>query len=300
MAWQSLVLEADGGIAEALSDALMDAGAVSVSVEDADAGTDTEQPKYGEPGMPAADPAWPSSRLSALFVAEADATAALVRAARACGIAEPPRCRIELVPDDDWVGRVRTQFEPIQVTGRMWIVPTWHTAPDPQAINIVLDPGLAFGTGSHPTTQLCLRWIERNVTPDTSLIDYGCGSGILAIAAARLGARPVTGIDIDPNAVVAARSNAAANAVEATFLGGDAPMPPAADLMVANILANPLHVLAPVLARLTRPGGRIVLAGLLVEQADELIASYDPWFEMGRFASSDGWTALEGVRRPVR
>jgi ribosomal protein L11 methyltransferase len=218
-------------------------------------------------------------------------------AAHALGWQEAPAFRTEAVPDADWVRATQSQFDPIRISGRLWIVPTWHTPPDPAALNIVLDPGLAFGTGSHPTTRLCLQWLEARVRGGESVLDYGCGSGILAIAAAKLGAADVAGIDIDADAVRAARANAAANQARARFASTDEALPSPADLVVANILASPLKVLAPLLAAQTRTGGRIVLAGLLDAQSDEVAAAYAPWFDMGVFDRADGWTALEGVRR---
>lgn len=295
MAWRSLVVAVDAGTAEALSDALMDAGALSVSVEDADAGTAAERPIFGEPGA-AADRVWDTSVLRALVPEDAAPEALLAEACAAIGVPPPPH-RLEDVPDDDWVRKTQAQFDPIRVSDRLWIVPTWHTPPDAGAINLVLDPGLAFGTGSHPTTQLCLRWLEAVIAGGESVLDYGCGSGILAIAAAKLGAGRVIGVDIDAEAVRAARDNAARNDVTAEFSASDGAVPPACDIVVANILANPLKVLAPALARLVLPGGRIALAGLLDEQADDVAAAYAAWFAMAPFARQDGWTCLAGVRQ---
>ena len=198
--WISVTLRADAARAEALSDALMDHGAISVSLEDDDAGTDAERPQFGEPGMAAA-PLWDRSRVIALFDADTDLAGALGRASGAAGMAQVPEFTTEQVADQNWVQLTQSQFDPIRITDRLWIVPSWHTAPDANAINIALDPGMAFGTGSHATTQLCLEWLEQTVSPGCSVIDYGCGSGILAIAAARLGAGRVTGVNIDDKAV---------------------------------------------------------------------------------------------------
>jgi ribosomal protein L11 methyltransferase len=282
--------------ADAFGDALLDAGALAVSVEDADAGTAAEQPRFGEPGA-APGAGWARNVLRALVDADADVTAMLGAAAAAVGWERAPEHRVEPVPETDWVRATQAQFDPIRVSERLWIVPSWHAPPDPAALSIVLDPGLAFGTGSHPTTRLCLRWLEARVRGGESVLDYGCGSGILAIAAARFGAGEVVGIDIDPDAVRAARDNAAANGVEARFAATDAPMPAPSDLVVANILASPLKVLAPLLAAQTRAGGRIVLAGLLDAQAQDVAAAYAPWFDMTPFDRAEGWTALEGLRR---
>jgi ribosomal protein L11 methyltransferase len=292
----AVIVELAEADADAFGDALLAAGALAVSVEDADAGTAAERPLFGEPGA-APEGGWTRNVLRALVAADADADAILAEAAAAMGWAAPPARRIEAVPDEDWVRATQSQFEPIRVSERLWIVPTWHAAPDPAALNIALDPGLAFGTGSHPTTRLCLRWLEARVAGGESVLDYGCGSGILAIAAARLGAADVVGIDIDPEAVRAARANAAANAARARFAGTDETLPPPADLVVANILASPLKLLAPLLAAQTRRGGRLVLAGLLDAQSDDVAAAYAPWFDMAVFDRAEGWTALEGVRR---
>ncbi|MDR2112587.1 MAG: 50S ribosomal protein L11 methyltransferase, partial [Candidatus Accumulibacter sp.] len=210
MHWLSLGIETDGRHAEPLADALLDAGALSAGIEDADAGTADETAQFGEPGS-AATPGWARSRVIALLDADTDVDALLGDCARAAGLPGVPAHTVERVEEQDWVRLTQAQFEPIRVSGRLWIVPSWHSAPDPAAIVLVLDPGMAFGTGSHPTTRLCLEWLERTVTPGCSMLDYGCGSGILGIAAARLGATDVLGVDIDPQAVTAARNNAARN-----------------------------------------------------------------------------------------
>ena len=191
--------------------------------------------------------------------------------------------------DNDWVRLTQAQFEPIRISQRLWIVPTWHTPSDPGALNITLDPGLAFGTGSHPTTRLCLRWLDANIRGGESVLDYGCGSGILAIAALKLGAASAAGVDVDAQAVQSSRDNAAANRVAAHFfLPDDAPRQQA-DIVVANILTNPLKLLAPLLASSARPGGRIVLSGILEEQADDVANLYAQWFDLAPAIVEDGW-----------
>ena len=201
---------------EALSDALNELGALSVSIDDAAAGTEGEQPIFGEPGMPE-EALWHTCAVSALFPTNSDPAAIAAAAARAAGLAKPPVHQIETVEEADWVRLTQAQFEPIRISAGLWIVPTWHAAPDPHAINIRLDPGVAFGTGSHPTTRLCLMWLEENIHRGESVLDYGCGSGILTIAASKLGAGNVSGIDIDPQALEAARYNARQNGVSAEF-----------------------------------------------------------------------------------
>ena len=212
------------------------------------------------------------SRLTALFPGPAGLSAALARLAGAA-TALPPHESFE-VPDQDWVRATQAQFAPLEITPALWIVPSWCDPVDPSAINLALDPGLAFGTGSHPTTRLCLRWLARELRGGETVLDYGCGSGILAIAASRLGAARVVGTDIDPQAIAASRANAKRNGVDAAFVPVDALASDetAFDVVVANILANPLISLAPALARRLRCGGRIVLSGILDAQADAVIS----------------------------
>jgi ribosomal protein L11 methyltransferase len=194
----------------------------------------------------------------------------------------------------------QSQFKPIRISSRLWIVPSWEQVPDANAINIRLDPGAAFGTGSHATTRLCLAWLEANLRGGETVLDYGCGSGILAIAALRLGAARATGVDIDPQAVLAARANAMQNRVSADFHApGDEPRP-ASDVVLANILAGPLIALAPLLAAATRPAGRIVLSGVLEAQAEEVIAAYSAWYAMSAPVLDEGWALLAGVKTRTR
>jgi ribosomal protein L11 methyltransferase len=296
MPWVSLIVEAPAADSERLSDALLALGAVSVSVTDADTGTPAEAPVFGEPGEPA-DGAWNRCVVSALCKADADCVALLAEAAEQAGIDETPAYRTERVEDADWVRVTQAQFAPIEVANRLWIVPSWCEPPDPQAQTITLDPGLAFGTGTHPTTRLCIDWLARCVAGGERLLDYGCGSGILAIAAMKLGAATALGVDIDPDAVVAARANAARNDAAALFQDTFAPLDMIADLVVANILANPLKVLAPLLAAHTGRGGRIALSGVLAPQAQSVSAAYAQWFDMSVFGTREEWVALEGVRR---
>jgi ribosomal protein L11 methyltransferase len=295
MSWISVVIETDCRHAEPLADALLDAGACSVGIEDADAGTPDETPQFGEPGSIAV-PSWARSRVVVLFDAKADIGGVLARGAAAAGLPGVPAHVLEKVEEQDWVRLTQSQFEPIRISGCLWIVPSWHTAPDPHAIVLVLDPGMAFGTGSHPTTRLCLEWLERTVTPGCSVLDYGCGSGILGIAAARLGASDVLGVDIDPQAVAVARNNAARNAVQARFEDSAARIHGQFDRVVANILSNPLKALAPAISSHVRPGGRLALSGILSAQADELIAAYAPWIPLAPADCREGWVCLSGIR----
>lgn len=293
MPWLSVSIETDCSHAEALADALLDAGALSASIEDADAGTPQETPQFGEPGS-VTTPGWERSRVVALLEADTDAGELIADCAAALGLAETPAFTQEDVAEQNWVQLTQSQFEPIRVSERLWIVPSWHEAPDPDALVLVLDPGMAFGTGSHPTTRLCLEWLERTVTPGVSLLDYGCGSGILAIAAGKLGAGTVLGVDIDPQAVTAAQGNAERNAVSARFDDSTHPLKGEFDIVVANILANPLKALAPAICGHVRPGGQLALSGILVEQAEELIALYAPYLPLAVADTLDGWVCLAG------
>lgn len=296
MPWLCAIIEVEEDAVEILSDALLEVGALAVDVRDAAAGTTDERPIFAEPGEAPAS-GWRSNRVGALFAVDTDLYAVVPEALAAAGLAATAAFSIERIEDADWVRLTQSQFHPIQITPRLWIVPSWHTPPDPAAINIALDPGVAFGTGAHPTTRLCLRWLAETVTPGADVLDYGCGSGILAIAAMKLGAASACGVDIDPQAVLAAQQNAQQNGVQLTLATAEQDIAGPAQIVVANILANPLTVLAPLLARLTRPGGQIALSGILVEQADAVLEAYAPQFVMTRAATDEGWVLLTGRRR---
>lgn len=296
--WLSVAIEVDAGQAEALSDALLAAGAISVSVEDAQAGTEFETPQFGEPGSEGtfATPLWAESRVIALFEPGDQLTDRIAEAVRDAGITELPPLSLNEVAEQDWVRLTQSQFDPIRISERLWIVPSWHTAPDSAAINLELDPGLAFGTGSHPTTRLCLEWLESHVQPGVSVLDYGCGSGILGIAAAKLGADDVLGIDIDPAALTAAEDNAKRNHVVMRLAPSRAPLTETFDRVVANILTNPLKLLAPLLTARLKPGGQLALSGVLETQAGEVIEAYAPYLSLVIGATHEGWVRLEGNR----
>ena len=277
---------------ETVSDALDALDALSVSVEDADAQTDAEEALFGEPGMPPPKEGWQRSRVIALFETQALADdAATVLAAQdffdGCKL-----LGVALVPDQDWVRLTQSQFAPVEITPEFWIVPTWHEPPAQAREVIRLDPGLAFGTGTHPTTRMCLRWIAtRGQLNGQRVLDYGCGSGILAIGAAKYGASEIDAVDIDEAAVTSTRLNAEANGVQLK-----AALPDAArgryQTVLANILATPLKVLAPLLCTHVAPGGSLVLAGILERQAEELKLAYAPYVQLEVSDTEDGWILM--------
>jgi ribosomal protein L11 methyltransferase len=296
MPWLAVTLNVAPGNADTLVDALLEAGAVSVDVADAFAGTPRECAQFNEPGAPAS-PQWELARISALFNGDADVAALLPPALAAAGYDAAQAFAVATVADQDWVRAVQADFQPVHVSPRVWVVPTWHAPPDAAAINLIIDPGLAFGTGTHPTTRLCLEWLDRHVQAGWQVLDYGCGSGILAIAAMKLGAAAATAIDIDPAAVLAARENAMQNQTALQVEGADYAVTAQYDAVIANILANPLKMLAPLLARATKQGGRIILSGILEHQADEVIECYREWFDMRLDCREDGWVLLAGQCR---
>lgn len=298
MSWTEIVIEVARDHAEALSDALMEAGALSVSVEDADEGTEAERPLFGEPGMEPVEAAWERSRVVALADTAADHAAIVAEAVAAVGIdGEKTSYTLRQVAEQDWVRLTQSQFEPIHIGKNIWVVPSWHDAPDPNALLLELDPGLAFGTGSHPTTRLCMEWLEDNA-PQGTVLDYGCGSGILAMVAKKLGAAQVVGVDIDPQAIESARYNSERNRCDIAFYLPEefagAAGAQTFDVVVANILSSPLKLMAPMLSARVAPGGSLVLSGILARQADEVAAAYAPFIEMSVWAEHDGWVALSG------
>jgi len=275
---------------EPVCDALEALDALSISVEDADAETDAEQALFGEPGLPPPQAGWQRSRVVALYLLQTQARESadllfvqdLFAGCEVLGVQE--------VADQDWVRLTQSQFEPVEITPEFWIVPSWHEPPAKARKIIRLDPGLAFGTGTHPTTRMCLRWIAQYAMPGR-VLDYGCGSGILAIAAAKFSAGEVVGVDIDDAAVESSRRNAAANGVRAQF-GVPQDLSGKFDLVVANILATPLKVLAPLLRERVAVGGHLVLAGILERQAQELTYAYQPYCDLSVVDREDGWVLM--------
>ncbi len=297
--WTNVLIHTRAEHAEAFSEALLARGALSVSVEDADAGTEHETPQFGEPGSPDT-PLWANSKVIALFDPAHDLIGIVAAAAHEIGLDDLPEIELEEVAEENWVQLTQSQFEPIKIDERLWIVPTWHAAPDSNAINLQLDPGMAFGTGSHPTTHLCLEWLLGNANLVDSLLDYGCGSGILAIAGAKLGAKQVIGVEIDRQAIDAAQRNAAQNNVDIVIRHSSEALPETFALVVANILTNPLCVLAPLLSSRVAAGGRLALSGVLESQAQQVIVAYAPYITLHVGAVKDGWCRLEGMLMGTR
>ncbi len=299
MGWIEIVVEVALEHAESLSDALMEAGALSVSVEDADEGTEAERPLFGEPGMEPDENAWERSRVVALVATDTEHASMVADAAAAIGLATVPAYTTRSVADQDWVRLTQSQFEPIHIGKNIWVVPSWHDIPDPAALVLELDPGLAFGTGSHPTTRLCMEWLETNAPQGKSVLDYGCGSGILAMVAQKLGAKMVVGVDIDPQAIESARFNAERNRCELELMlpkefGTAHPQTEKFDVVVANILSSPLKLMAPMLSGRVAAGGSLILSGVLARQAGEVAAAYAPFITLSVWAEHEGWVALAG------
>lgn len=289
--------DVEAAAADRWSDRLLEAGALSVDAADPRAGTADEAAVFDEPGV-ASERWWPTARLTSLLGPGMDANAFLHRAA---ALADEPVPAYETFPvaDRDWVRATQAQFAPLRIEDDLWIVPTWCAPPNPDAVNVMLDPGVAFGTGSHPTTRLCLAWLRERVKPGCSVLDYGCGSGILAIAAARLGAARVTGVDIDPQALRASAGNAAQNGVDVTFVHAAQLSEGRFDIVVANILANPLRLLASAITARTERGGFVALAGVLAAQAGDVCAAYARSFDLAVWRDEGGWILLAGQRNPA-
>jgi ribosomal protein L11 methyltransferase len=295
MAWISLKIEAQDHTADLISDTLMEMGALSAIIEDANAETIDEQPIFGEPGDPPPG-IWQQNLVSALFDAGIDPIQVIQDLQDKTQLKDF-HYSVETIEEQDWVRATQSQFDPIKITDQLWIVPTWHQAPDSTALNIVLDPGLAFGTGSHPTTHLCLAWLTHTIESQHSVLDYGCGSGILAIAAKKLGAARVVGTDIDAQAIQASVYNAEQNQVEAEFLMASQFQSQVFDVVVANILSSALSVLAPALAKACTAGGKIALSGILREQEADVSKIYAEWFDMQPAQYMDAWVLLTGTKK---
>ncbi|GBL56970.1 MULTISPECIES: 50S ribosomal protein L11 methyltransferase [Pseudomonas] len=292
MPWVQVRLAITPEQAPTYEDALLEVGAVSVTFMDAE-----DQPIF-EPDL-GTTPLWTHTHLLALFEDGTDEAALLAHLQLLTG-GELPQHQVEVVEDQDWERSWMDNFKPMRFGRRLWIVPSWHEAPEPEAVNLLLDPGLAFGTGTHPTTALCLEWLDGQELAGDTVLDFGCGSGILAIAALLLGAKRALGTDIDPQALEASRDNATRNGIDPAlfpvYLPADLPAGQA-DVVVANILAGPLVSLAGQLTSLVKPGGRLALSGILAEQAEEVRAAYADAFELEPTAEREGWVRISGRRR---
>lgn len=295
MAWVSLKIEAQDNTADLISDTLMELGALSAIIEDANAETIDEQPIFGEPGDPPPG-IWQQNLVSALFDQGVDVDQIIADLQLQTELSNL-QYSTETIQEQDWVRATQSQFDPIRITDNLWIVPTWHSSPNPDALNIVLDPGLAFGTGSHPTTHLCLAWLTQTVSAQNSVLDYGCGSGILAIAAKKLGANYVVGTDIDSQAIQASLYNAEQNNIVAEFYHASKYKTQEFDIVVANILSSALSVLAPALAKSCKAGGKIALSGILREQTSDVSTIYAEWFDMEPPQYMESWVLLTGTKK---
>jgi ribosomal protein L11 methyltransferase len=299
VAWLLLKINANEQNADAISDALMSIGALSAIIEDANAETLAEEAIFGEPSSADIEypppGIWQQNIITAMFDENTDAAQMISALSQETGI-EQLRYSTEIIAEQDWVRATQAQFDPIKITDKLWIVPTWHDAPNQDAINIILDPGLAFGTGSHPTTSLCLQWLSEQSLDKKSVLDYGCGSGILAIAAKKLNAQSVVGVDIDSQAIIASNFNAQQNHVEIDFYDASVFTDQIFDVVVANILSSALMVLAPALAKYCKTGGKLALSGILETQTDALITRYSEWFNMDTPTHKDAWVLLTGTK----
>lgn len=293
MAWWQISVESTAAELEQTEDNLLQLGAVAITLGDA-----KNEPLY-EP-LPGDNPIWQYATVTGLFAQQqplADLYNALIQRLPEHQIGSVKK---SVVDDQDWSRTHLQHFKPIQCADKLWIVPSWHQAPDPSAVNIQLDPGLAFGTGGHATTALCLEWLGDNNIRGQSVIDYGCGSGILAIAAYKLGASALYAVDIDPQALEASRENAGRNGIDPVLLNISLPEQlntSAVDLLVANILSRPLVALSTKFASLVKPGGRILLSGILESQAEDIELAYQPYFELHPICAREGWIRVSGTRK---
>ncbi len=298
MSWNEVVLEINYEKTVSFSDALLEAGAMAVTVEDAAEGTDEEKPIFGEPGADNEEYVWKNSRIIALLPKDIHTEYILQSAAKECGMNNIPSFFVRNVPAKDWVKETQSQFAPIHVGQHIWIIPSWHDSHNHSGTILRIDPGLAFGTGSHPTTHLCLEWLEKNIVAGQSVLDYGCGSGILAIAASKLGASSVDGVDIDPQAVTTAKTNAKANQCHISFYQSDPYLKEDIrlyDVVIANILSGPLQQLSKTLVSRLKPNGKLLLSGILDWQKNDVISAYSPWLVLSPYNFLEGWVALSGT-----
>ena len=296
-AWINLKIRASAEYAHIISDALIELGALSSSIEDSFLNSDNEEVLFGEPNIPS-NTIWQHNTIESLFDDSVSIDTIIDELQTITGLSRI-NYTLESVEEQNWVALTQSQFEPISILDKLWIVPSWHTSPNPNAINIVLDPGLAFGTGSHPTTHLCLEWLIREVKINDHVLDYGCGSGILSIAAKKFGAKEVVGVDIDPQAIISSTHNAKENDVNIQFYNSESSLKFESDIVVANILSSALSVLAPLIAKACKPQGKIALSGILKEQVEMLTKIYSAWFNLNKPTEREGWILMSGKKKSI-
>ena len=296
-AWINLKIRASAEYAHIISDTLIELGALSSSIEDSYLNSENEEALFGEPNIPS-NTIWQNNTIESLFDDSVSIDTIIDELKTITGLSHIDYT-LESVEEQNWVALTQSQFEPINISNKLWIVPSWHTSPNPNAINIVLDPGLAFGTGSHPTTHLCLEWLIHEVSMNDHVLDYGCVSGILSIAAKKCGAKEVIGVDIDPQAIIASVHNAKENHVDVQFYNSDSSVKFEADIVVANILSSALSVLAPIIAKACKPEGKIALSGILKEQVEMLTDIYSVWFNLNKPIEREGWILMSGVKKSI-
>ena len=296
-AWINLKIRASAEYAHIISDALIELGALSSSIEDSYLNSDNEEALFGEPNIPS-NTIWQHNTIESLFDDSISIDTIIDELKTITGLSHVDYT-LESVEEQNWVALTQSQFEPISILDKLWIVPSWHTSPDLSAINIVLDPGLAFGTGNHPTTHLCLEWLIKEVSMNDRVLDYGCGSGILSIAAKKCGAKEVVGVDIDPQAIISSIHNAKENHVDIQFYNSESSLNFAADIVVANILSSALSVLAPIIAKACKPQGKIALSGILKEQVEMLTEIYSAWFNLNKPIEREGWILISGTKKSI-
>ena len=295
MSWTNLLVQTNKKEVDSISDFLLELGAISTSIQDSNLNQNNEELIFGEPNNQSQQ-FWENNTVQALFENSIDIE--IIKAALMAKF-DTPKNFIEAsnIQDQDWVKLTQSQFSPIKIHDKLWIIPTWHEIQDKKALNLILDPGLAFGTGTHPTTHLCLLWLLDNVNKDVTVLDYGCGSGILGIAAKKIGAKKVFGVDIDDQAIKSSRDNAEINNVEIFWNNTEIKVDYRTDLVVANILSSALSVLAPALAGHCNPNGKIALSGILKSQEKELKKIYSQWFDFQPTNYKDGWVLISGIKR---
>ncbi len=296
-AWINLKIQASAEHAHIISDTLIELGALSSSIEDTYLKSENEEAIFDEPNIPSKK-IWQNNTIESLFDDAVSIDTVIAKLETCTGLSHIDYT-LESVENKNWVALTQSQFEPINIINKLWIVPSWHKSPNPDVMNIILDPGLAFGTGSHPTTHLCLEWLINEIKPNDHVLDYGCGSGILSIAAKKCGAEKVVGVDIDPQAIISSLYNAKKNHVDIEFYNSDSSLNFKADVVIANILSSALTVLAPLIALACKPQGKVALSGILKEQVEMLSKVYSTWFNLEKPMEREGWFLISGTKKGI-